>query len=294
MIETRHLRVFQVLAEELHFGRTAARLRIAQPAVSQTIKALESEVGAVLFARTRREVRLSRAGEAFLAHAREATTALERARTAARDADSGIAGRLAIRCVLSSSLTTFPQLVARFRRAHPAATIELSPASTLDQLAALRTGSCDLGIVPRQRDFAPLALRVFSHDRLCVAVPSDHAFARRKSVALALLAERDLVFLRETSEPQTHRFFRARCREAGFDPRIVFQSDQIEMLLCAVAAGIGIACLSGAVGRLRFPGVSLVPLTPQITTTLCVLWNPARLSPLAARFLEMVRPAGGA
>jgi len=291
MIEMRHVRVFQVLAEELHFGRTAARLRIAQPAVSQTIKALEAEVGAVLFTRTRRDVRLSRAGEAFLAHARDAATALERAKAAALDANAGNAGRLAIRCVLSSSLTGLPRLIARFRRAYPAVTIDLAPASTLDQLDALRTGSCDLGVVPLQREIAPLAIRPFARDRLCVAVGSDHAFARRTSLPLRRLGGEDLAFLRETSEPQTNRFFRARCREAGFEPRIVFQSDQIEMLMCAVAAGLAVACVSGAFKRLGFPGVVLIPLAPQITTTLCVVWNPARLSPIATRFLEMVKPA---
>jgi DNA-binding transcriptional LysR family regulator len=289
MIELRHVRVFQTLAEELHFGRTAERLRIAQSAVSQTIKQLELEVGATLFARTRRDVRLSPAGQAFLVHARSAVVSLDRARTAALDASNGATGRLVVRCSITSALTKMPQLVERFRRAEPGVDIDLAPASSLDQLDALRTGRCDVGFMPMQRDVAPLATFPIHRDRLCVVVAGRHPFARRRHVALRQLAGEPLIFLRSASEPQTHRFFATRCREAGFEPRIVLEIDQLEMMLAAVAAGLGLACISASVGRLAFPGVALVPLSPTIHTTILAVWNPGAITPTAARFVEHVR-----
>jgi len=291
MIELRHLRVFEVLAEELHFGRTAARLNVAQSAVSQTIKALELDVGVTLFARTRRDVRLSPAGEAFLVHARAAQLAIERARSAARDATRGVTGRLVIRCSITSALTPMPRLVELVRRHEPDVEIDLAPASSFDQLEALRAGHCDIGFMPLQRDIAPLASHPIARDRLCAVVAAGHPFARKSRLALRQLAGEPLVFLRASTEPQTHRFFSARCRQAGFEPRVVLEIDQLEMMMAAVAAGIGHACISAAVRRLRFPGVAFVPLTPEIQTTIVAAWNPDGLSPVAARFVERIKAA---
>ena len=289
MIELRHVRVFQTLAEELHFGRTAARLRVAQSAISQTIKQLELEVGVTLFTRTRRDVRLSPAGEAFLAHARSAVLSLERARSAALDASQRGTGRLVLRCSITTALTQLPQLVDRFRRSEPDVDLDLAPASSLDQLDALHTGRCDIGFMPKQRDISPLAEHAIHRDCLCVAVAARPPFARRRTVRLRELAGEPLVFLRAATEPQTHRFFSTRCREAGFEPRIVLEIDQLEMMLAAVAAGIGLGCTSGGVGRLAFPGISLVPLSPTIHTTITAVWNPAAITPVAGRFIDLVR-----
>jgi DNA-binding transcriptional LysR family regulator len=289
MIEVRHLRVFTVLAEELHFGRTARRLGIAQPAVSQTLKALEADVGAELFVRTRREVRLSIAGEAFLVHARGIATTIDRAADAARAAKTGTTGRLVIRCALASSLTPLPAAIALLRAKTPGVQIDLAPASTFDQIAALRTGACDIGVMPMQSEMSPLSLRPIHKSRLAVAVPVHHRFARRAYVALRQLVAEDLVFLRAAGEPQTVGRFRARCRAAGFDPRIVLETDSLEMLLFAVAAGLGVATIASDVRRMRFPGVVFVSLTPQITTRLCASWNPSNPNPALAAFLPLLK-----
>ncbi|MGE0402274.1 MAG: LysR family transcriptional regulator [Kofleriaceae bacterium] len=291
MIELRHLRAFEVLAEELHFGRTARRLGLAQPAVSQTIKALELEVGATLFERTRREVHLSRAGEAFLVHVRTISTSLARAADAARAAHLGATGRVVVRCAIASSLTPLPGAIATLRKRHPGVHVDLAPAPTFDQLAQLRTGACDVGVVPMQRDIAPLAVHPIHASPLAVAVPTGHAFAKRARVALAQLAGADLVFLRASGEPATVGRFRARCRAAGFDPRIVLETDSLEMMACAVAAGIGIATITADIARLQFPHVAVVPLSPQIMTTHCVAWNPSNPNPAAATLVALLKEA---
>jgi DNA-binding transcriptional LysR family regulator len=284
-IELRHIRVFLVLADELHFGRAATRLRVAQSAVSQTLRQLEEAIGAKLFARTRREVRLAPAGEAFRAHARGVLEALNRGGDAARDAGDGETGRLAIRCVLTAALSGLPELIARFRATYPRIEVDLAAAGTATQLELVRTGRCDLAVVPRQRDLGALAQTELARGRLCAFVPRGHRLARRRSIALRALVGEPLVFLRRDAEPHTHRMFAERCREAGFEPRFAVEVDQIEMMLGSVAAGSGVACISSFVERLGYPGVVAVPIAPAIPTTICVVHDPRRLSPVAARFL---------
>src|SRR3954467_2549726 len=118
-MELRHVRVFLVLAEELHFGRTSTRLRVAQSAVSQTLKDLEHELGVVLLERTRRSVRITAAGESFREHASVALAALERAAVATKRAARGESGRLVLRFTLMSTLTALPRAVARFQDSFP-------------------------------------------------------------------------------------------------------------------------------------------------------------------------------
>lgn len=108
-MDLRHVRTFLVLAEELHFGHAAARLHVAQSAVSQTLKALEEEVGAMLLARTRRRVALTPAGEQFRDHARRALSSLEDAAACARRAAEGETGRLVLRFTLMSALSVLPR-----------------------------------------------------------------------------------------------------------------------------------------------------------------------------------------
>ena len=288
MIELRHIRVFLALAEELHFGRTALRMHVAQSAISQTIRQLEEELGTSMFSRTRREVRLSRAGEAFRVHAQAMLRELEHGAEAARRAIEGTSGRLVIRCVLTAALSGLPELIARYRARYPGVVIDLADAGTTTQLELVRAGRCDLAIVPFQRSVAPLAVREIAHGKLCAIVPRAHRYARRRSIALAALADEDLVFLRREVEPQTHRAFVGRCREAGFDPRIAIEVDQLEMMLGSVSAGLGVACISSFVSRLGFPGIVAIPITPTIATKICAVWDPQQLAPTAQRFLELI------
>jgi DNA-binding transcriptional LysR family regulator len=288
MIELRHIRVFLALAEELHFGRTALRLHVAQSAISQTIRQLEDELGASVFTRTRRDVRLSRAGEAFRSHAHAVLRELDRGAEAARTTIDGETGRLVIRCVLTAALSGLPELIAQYRARYPRVVIDLAAAGTTTQIEFVRTGRCDLAIVPFQPSIAPLAIREIARGKLCAFVPRGHRFATRRSIALAALANEDLVFLRREVEPQTHRAFVGRCREAGFEPRIAVEVDQLEMMLGSVAAGLGIACISSFVSHLGFPGIIAVPLTPTVATKICAVWDPQQLAPAAQNFLDLV------
>jgi DNA-binding transcriptional LysR family regulator len=290
-MELRHIRTFLALAEELHFGRTAQRLRVAQSAVSQTLKALELEVGAELLARTRRTVALTPAGERFLEHARQALRELEDGTRAARSAAAGESGPLTLRFVLMSALTLLPRTISRFQRQYPRVSLQIAQASTAEQLEAIRAGRCDLGFVAAavKGEVAPLASEVVESASLVAVLPGRHRLAARRSLRLADLAGDRFVFLRPSSEPQVLARFRLHCRAAGFEPDIAVEVDHSEALLAFVASGLGVSCAPSLIQRLPFRGVVTVPLKPDVWAGISVVWHPQLLTATGARFLDTLR-----
>jgi len=288
-MELRQIRVFLVLAEELHFSRTAARLHVAQSAVSHTIRSLEEELGAQLFVRSRRRVALSQAGERFRERASQALQGLEQAGELARRVGNGQSGRLVLRFTLMSALTLIPRAVAAFQRAYPEVEVELGPAGSTEQLDALRSGRCDIGFMPTKRDLEDLSVEMIQRAPLVAVLPAAHALAKRKQVKLAELAQERFVFLNSRSEPQTRGYFFANCRKAGFEPNVVLEFEQLEVLLALVAAGAGVSCTPDLVRTLRFPGVKTVPLSPTIRGGFCAVWDPRQLSAAGRNFLAVLR-----
>lgn len=288
-MDLRHLRVFTTLAEELHFGRAARRLRVAQSAISQTLKALESEIHVTLLARTKRRVELTAAGEAFLVHARSALASVAAAAESARSIAAGSSGRVTLRFTTATALTYVPEAIARFRREAPNVHLDVGTASSIEQLELIRQRRCDFGFMTKARDVAPFASELVQRDPLVVLVPRKHRFATKKRIGFAELAPEELVFLRPTQEPFVHRQFLKRCAEAGFVPNIVLEVDQVDAMLAFVAAGMGIACVRGFVERLSFKGVVAIPIAPVAWAGVSVVWDDTVLSPTGARFLAVLR-----
>jgi DNA-binding transcriptional LysR family regulator len=292
-MELRHIHAAIALSEELHFGRVAKRLRIAQSAVSQLIKALESELDVVLFARTKRTVRITPAGQQFVDGARRVMNELAQTKAALSAVASGESGRLAIRFVPMAGLTDLPHAITRFQRAHPALTLSVEPASTADQLEALRTGRCDIGFVPlaaTRRSLEPLAFRTVTRNPLVVLVSTRHRFAGRRSLRFDDLAPEPMVFLGQAGEPQLNALFRRRCLDAGFEPNIVMEVEHTDVLLGFVAAGFAISVVPDLVEGLRLRGVTTVPLTPALHGGIVAVWHPALLSAAGGTFLAGLPP----
>jgi len=288
-MELRQVRTFLVLAEELHFGRSAARLRVAQSAVSYALKGLESELGVELVTRSKRKVALTSAGESFRSHAAQSLQGLERAAVHARRAAQGEEGSLSLRFSFMAGLTILPRAIVRFQRSYPTVELRIEPGGTVEQLEAIRTGRCDLGFMAFQRDIAPLATELVQGAPLVALLPEDHRLARRKRIELAALATEGFVFLKNASEPELHARFRGRCAAAGFEPNIVFEIEHLEALLALIAAGVGVACVPGFVRTLGFPGVVLRPIEPEVATGISAVWDPRRLSAATGNFLTILR-----
>jgi DNA-binding transcriptional LysR family regulator len=290
-MELRHIRTFLLLAEELHFGRTAARLHVAQSAVSQTLKALEQEVGASLFDRTRRKVALSAAGTHFLAHAQRAIESLEDGSASARRAASGDVGRVVLGFTVMSALTVLPRAIARFQREFPGVELRVEQGGTMQQLEALRLGKIDLGFMPLKRaaHVEPFATEVLESAALMTFVPASHPLAKRKRVRILDLVDVPHVLLSRRSEPRLYAGIYRACAEHGFTPRIAMELEQLESLLAFVAAGVGITHAPAFLGRLRLEGVRMLPFEHRPMVGISVVWDARTLSPAASRFLEIAR-----
>ncbi len=188
-----------------------------------------------------------------------------------------------------SSLTVLPRVVTRFQRAYPRVRLLVTPGGSTEQLDAIRQGRCDVGFMAFKRDVKPLETLVVARAALVAVLPSRHPLSKRSHVALDELAGEPFIFLKQQSEPQIHEHFRAQCARAGFEPRFVMEVEHIEGLLAFVAAGFGVSCVPSLVRRIAFRGVTTVPLALEVRGGISAVWQPQRLSPTAAHFLELLR-----
>ncbi len=255
MIELRHLRYFIAVAEELHFGRAAQRLHIAQPGLSQQIQALESELGISLLARTRRRVELTAAGQVFLEEGRRVLAQLERAENLARRAATGEIGRLAIGGTESATWVVLPELLRAFRRRHPNVDLAIREMPSPLQLEALRNGEIDVGFVRPPVGTDGLVARTILEERLGVLLPKTHPLAKRAEIPIRALRDEPLVI--HPSRPSGWADFMVSiCRDAGFEPRIGQEASETATAVSFVAAGLGLTIVPTSLKGFVRPGVA--------------------------------------
>ena len=288
-MDVRHLQTVVVLSEELHFGRAATRLHVGQSTVSQALRAIEDEIGTPLFARTRRKVTTTSAGVAFVTHARAALAAIADAKTSANRAAAGAEGKIRLMFTLMSALTPLPRAIVRFRNLMPAVEISVTSAGSAAQLEAIRLGRCDVGFITYRPETRPLASMQVSREPLTTLLHDSHRLAGRRSVRLSDLANEPIVMLSAAAEPTIATYYRLACQQAGFEPKVVVEVEQIDTLLAFVSAGLGLSHAPASVMQLRFPGVSAVPLVPRIDSGITAVWDAEQVSPAALRFLEVLR-----
>ena len=298
-MELRHLRYAVALADELHFARAAARLHIAQPPLSQQIKALEGELGVRLFDRTSRRVGLTDAGAAFIAEARRTLASADQAIEAARRAARAETGRLAVGYVSSASYELLPAVLRAFRRRAPDVLLVLEEMNSSEQSRGVLAGTLDLGFVrrppPTDRRLAGTVVR---REPIVAAVPRDHALAAARAIRLRELALEPFVIFPARPRPSWADVALDLCRGAGFEPRVVQEAVEMVSALSLVAAGIGIALVPGGVRAVPRPGVVFRPLTPAPSSEVMLIRRNEPPTALIARFLEVVvatrphRPAG--
>ncbi|RZS30387.1 DNA-binding transcriptional LysR family regulator [Herbihabitans rhizosphaerae] len=292
-MELRHLRAAVAVADHLHFGRAAAALGIAQPPLSQAVKALEGELGVPLFERDTRHVRLTAAGVVFVDDARTALSMVESARTRARSAGRGDIGELVVGMVGSAALHPLPRVVRAYRARYPDVTVRFAELPTAGQLERLRGRTLDVGFVrpplPAPAD-AEFDLVPVSREPLVVALPKDHRLATRDRVhARALAGEPFVLFPRHLGAGLYDRIT-AVCQEAGFEPSVVQGAVQMQTIVGLVAAGCGVSIVPGSVAALAGLGTVFVKLSPATTLVELALAVPKDgLSTVAANFVAMAR-----
>jgi DNA-binding transcriptional LysR family regulator len=290
-MELRHLRYFVAVAEELHFTRAAERLHMAQPPLSQQIRALEAELGVELFARTRRSVALTDAGRALLERARELLAAAQALPAELQRVARGERGLLRIGFSSTLPLTALLRdVVAAHRRAHPDVALQLREMHTALQFEALRRDELDVGLV-RYNEGTPdgIRLQVLRRDPLQLVVPTAHRFARRRSVAIAECRDEVFIGFPPSMGTGSMPVLARLCAQAGFEPRIAQEAREATTQIGLVAAGLGIAVLPAPLDALRIEGARYVPLAGE--DAVLVMSAAVREDEASERVLRFVRRA---
>ncbi|GHE30503.1 LysR family transcriptional regulator [Streptosporangium violaceochromogenes] len=217
-MELRQLRYFVTLAEELHFGRSAAREHIVQSALSQQIQRLERELGVRLLNRSTHHVELTPAGAAFVVEARQILDHVGRAAQAARNA---VATPRTLRVgIIDAGYDSMPQILRDVQRRLPDLTIHQVEASTPDQYRQLADGRLDIGIGRASQTPPDIDSELIRLDPLGVLVPNDHRFAAQGGVPVSALSDEPLLFGEDTRSPEFNQFVVELCRTAGFTPTV--------------------------------------------------------------------------
>ncbi|ALU96905.1 MULTISPECIES: LysR family transcriptional regulator [Streptomyces] len=274
-MELRHLNAFLAVAEELHFGRAAKRLQMAQPPLSQQIRQLEKELGVQLFHRNTRSVRLTSAGETFLEPVRTVLDDLDTAVRAARSAGIGEYGRVTIGFAGASSHETLPRLTRAVRAAHPGLELVMTGQTYANTaLSRVADGSLDLGFVRLPVARPGVAHRVIDEEELVCALPSDHPLARRETVPLDVLAGEPFVSFPANSGSTVRDAMTEACENAGFTPRIVQEAPDSYTILALVAAGVGVTLTVTSVQHIQQNGLVYRPLAgPAVRLRAALAWR---------------------
>ncbi|MFF0288004.1 LysR family transcriptional regulator [Streptomyces sp. NPDC005262] len=274
-MELRHLSAFIAVAEELHFGRAAKRLQMAQPPLSQQIRQLEKELGVQLFERNTRSVRLTSAGESFLQPVRTVLDDLDTAVRAARAAGRGEYGRVTIGFAGASSRETLPLLTRAVRAAHPALELVMKGQTYADvALAGVADGSLDLGFVRLPVTRPGVQYRVIDEEELVCALPSDHPLARLEQVPLEVLAQEPFVSFPANTGSTVRDATVGACEGAGFNPRVVQEAPDSYTILALVAAGVGVTLTVTSCQHIQQNGLVYRPLAgPPIRLQAALAWR---------------------
>jgi DNA-binding transcriptional LysR family regulator len=240
-MDLKQLRYFVAVAEELHFGRAAARLFISQPALSFDIKKLESQLEIQLFYRNNKSVSLTNAGQVLLNEARYLLLRAEQARRLTLRSAQGFAGRLSIGFVNSILHRGLPEAVKTFEANHPDTEIVLMEMNSAEQAQALLRGQIDIGFVHWSNFPDNICCElVFSEPFLC-CLPTSHRLADQSRIDLAALAKDDFILFPRSVSPHYHDRIIARCVAAGFSPRIRHETRLWQTVVAMVAHEMGIA-----------------------------------------------------
>lgn len=295
-VELRHLRYFVAVAEELSFTRAAARLRTAQPSLSQQIRQLEKMVGAKLLDRSRQHVGLTNAGRIFLQQAKDILARVEHAGRLAKQAADGRAGELSVGTFPSADVRILPALRPLVAERMPDLRLILHSKYAVEPLAGLQSGTLDVAFVRGPLEAGDLEHIELLREQLVIVLPSHHPLARRKSIPVKSLDDLPCITMERRLSPALHDAAVDLYREAKIRMHAVSRADNVLGHLKLVQEGLGFALLPDSISALLPPGVTFRPLDcdPVPTVSLLVAWKSGNGSKLVRELVELVRRCGSA
>ncbi len=283
------LRAFVLVAEELHFARAAAQLRMAPPSLSQSIRRLEEKLGAVLFVRTPRSVELTAAGAELLPRANDILTRLDEAQTAVNAEARTAQGSLTVGIASNGFAELTEPIIAAFRRAHPGVRVFLRDVTEL--LAPVGTGTVDVSLVrppiPEQWDEGIRFTEMVDEPRV-VLLPAGHRLAGAEAVSIAELADESFVEV-GPGMPRITDYWAATEELGGLRPRMGGEARTVAGVLHAVAyLGDVITSIPSVLRFYHVPGIVAVPIVDVPPATMAVLSRADDHRELTSDFLDTV------
>jgi DNA-binding transcriptional LysR family regulator len=285
-MEWQQLEYFRVVAQVQHFTRAAERLAISQPALSRSIANLEAELGVPLFERKGRTVKLNRFGESFLRHVVKALREIEEGKRELADALHPEHGMVILAFLPTLGTHLVPQLLREFQQEHPRTKFKLFQHGSSVILHKLEDGDVDicLSLAP-PADNRDIEWRHLLSEELFVIVPSGHRLASRDSVRLAELAGESFVLLKHGHGLRS--VVESLCKQAGFDPDVTFEGDEVTTVVGLVAAGLGISVIPH-VPSLALMNVCWLHISePRSERKIGIAWKRNRYLPPPAQQFKM-------
>ncbi|MFE6645317.1 LysR substrate-binding domain-containing protein [Nocardioides sp. NPDC057772] len=290
-MELRHLRYFAAVAETCHFGQAAAQLHIAQPALSQAIRQLESELDVTLFTRTTRQVSLTPAGEFLRAEATRVLSAIDDSVRGVRRIGAGRHGLVRLGLTGTASFSHLPGIARVVKRELPEVALEIhADLLTPAQCERLQSGALDLGVLRPPAVGEGLTLRTLEVEPLALAIPVDHRLAVEPVVALADVRTEPFIAYSARDSAVNEAVLRS-CREAGFVPRREHEAPSTAVLLALVAAGLGVAVVPASVRALPLEGVVFRDLLDAGSVELSLAYRTDDDNPVVDAVIEVLEAA---
>ncbi len=283
------MRCFVAVAEEMHFGRAAERLYVAQSAVSQQVKRLEQELGVELLTRNKRRVSLTEPGRVFLDEARRTLWQAEKGVEAARRASRGQVGRLVVGFIGPTTYSIVPEVLGIYRRRFADVELVLHEWTSAQQTERLREGYLQVGFVRSPVDLDALAVEHTFREPVVVVLPEGHALAALDEVPVEMLADDPFIFVPRHKEPHSFDRYISLCQQAGFTPRVVQESYHVHILAALVAAGVGVGMAPASVAKMRWDGVVYRRLrSPAAEVETAVVRRRGEAPPVVRAFLDVI------
>jgi DNA-binding transcriptional LysR family regulator len=266
-LELRHVRYFVAVAEELHFGRAARRLHMAQPPLSQQIRKLEQLIGTPLLVRTSRRVSLTAAGETFLDRGRRLLAQSQHAVDEAGRIGRGEQGRLDVGYISSAMRLGITERVRAFRLDFPSVHLQLHEGYTSQIRGRVLARDVDMGIVRDTEADPALEILTLATEPFVAVVPAGHAHAHETTLHAGVLRDDPFVFYPRTAGERAFSRNLEPCRDAGYEPRVVQEASNWVTLLHLVGAGLGVTLAPQSATEQPPENVRVIPLRDATSTS---------------------------
>lgn len=289
----RRLLAFVALAEDLHFGRAAARCNITQSALSQQLRQLEDELRVELVHRTKRFVLLTQAGQAFLGEARKILRNMDHAVHLARAVGEGRGGQLIVAATAPALFVSLPSMIAEYRKVMPGIQVMVRELTTTDQESALRSGEIDVGICHPPLDDSQLQCKMVAEIPFDVVMSKDNPLAQKRTLRLKDLSNESFIVFSRSVAPNMYDRVIALCQEEGFSPKVILEASPAQSIVALAACGVGIGLIASRLQHFPQPFATFKRLTgPAPELSLGLAYSDTVASLAVSNFIEVAIKVG--